>query len=60
MKRIRLTHKQTRLWESSSEPDSRPFQRAKIAEARAIANETGETVEIVSHDGIVMEAVTPE
>ncbi len=59
MKRIRLTHKQTRLWEKGSDPDAMAFRKAKRAEALALADETGQPVEIVSHDIIVLDTVVP-
>lgn len=56
MQTITMTTEQTARYDV----DDRELMSELNAQAQALANETGDTVEIYTADGIVANAVTPE
>ena len=56
MQTITMTPEQTARYDG----DDRELMSELNAQALALANETGDTVEIYTADGIVANAVTPE
>lgn len=46
--------------EDHHDDGDRDLMRERTAQAQALANSTGDTVEIYTADGIVADAVTPE
>lgn len=56
MRSITMTAEQTKRYDA----DDTQLMRELIAQAQALANETGETVEIYTADGIVADARAPQ
>lgn len=60
MRSITMTAEQTAVYDGGDERASRPMMFGLIAQAQALADETGETVEIYTADGIVADSRTPQ
>jgi hypothetical protein len=56
MKHIDMTDEQTALYDA----DDASVLRELIAQAQAVANSSGEMVEVYTADGIVAASVTPD
>ena len=56
MKHVNMTDEQTARYDA----DDTDVMRELIAQAQAIANDSGEMVEVYTADGIVAASVTPD